>query len=167
VLCLINHADTAAVITARPTKYTQLKKSDWVVQNAANSGVGRSLMAIARARGLRTINFVRRNELINELKAAGGDVVLVDQPGAVEEALRFVDDGAVRLGVDGIGGQSTSTLAQTLSVGGVLVCAWQCRCPFRPDTLCDMQVRPPVTSGTDCSIGKMALPPGIEPGYAD
>jgi NADPH:quinone reductase-like Zn-dependent oxidoreductase len=109
---------TAALILS---EYIQLKKGEWVVQNAANSGVGRSLIAIARARGLRAINFVRRGELVNELKAAGGDVVLADQPGAVEEALRFVGDGSVRLGVDGTGGQSSSTLAQALSPGGLLV----------------------------------------------
>jgi NADPH:quinone reductase-like Zn-dependent oxidoreductase len=109
---------TAALILS---EYTQLKKGDWVVQNTANSGVGRSLIAIAKARGLRTINFVRRDEVVNELKAAGGDVVLVDQPGAVEEALRLVGDGSVRLGVDAIGGQATNTLLQTLSPGGVLV----------------------------------------------
>jgi NADPH:quinone reductase-like Zn-dependent oxidoreductase len=109
---------TAALILS---EFTRLKKGDWVVQNSANSGVGRSLIAIAKARGLRTINFVRRGGLINELKAAGGDVVLIDQPGAVEEALRFVGDGAVRLGVDGVGGQSTTTLAQVLSAESVLV----------------------------------------------
>ena len=31
-----------------------LKPGDWVVQNAANSGVGRSLIAIARTRGIKT-----------------------------------------------------------------------------------------------------------------
>jgi len=53
-----------------------------VVQNSANSGVGRSLIAIAKARGWRTINFIRRQEFLKELKAAGGDIVLVDEPGA-------------------------------------------------------------------------------------
>src|SRR6476646_7362590 len=74
-----------------------------------------------RARSLRTINFVRRQELLKELKAAGGDIVLVDEPGAVEEALRLVGDGSVRLGVDAIGGSATATLVQALSPGGVLV----------------------------------------------
>jgi D-arabinose 1-dehydrogenase-like Zn-dependent alcohol dehydrogenase len=46
-----------------------LKPGDWVVQNAANSGVGRSLIAIAKARGIKTINLVRRPELIPELQA--------------------------------------------------------------------------------------------------
>jgi hypothetical protein len=71
--------------------YVSMKPGDWVVQNSANSGVGRSLIAIAGARGLRTINFVRRRELLKELKAAGGDIVLVDEPGAVEEALGLVE----------------------------------------------------------------------------
>jgi NADPH:quinone reductase-like Zn-dependent oxidoreductase len=92
-----------------------------VVQNSANSGVGRSLIAIAKARSLRTINFVRRQELLKELQAAGGDIVLVDEPGAAEEALRLVGDGSVRLGVDAIGGVATATLVQALSPGGVLV----------------------------------------------
>jgi NADPH:quinone reductase-like Zn-dependent oxidoreductase len=37
-----------------------LRPGDWVAQNAANSGVGRSLIAIAKARGLKTLNVVRR-----------------------------------------------------------------------------------------------------------
>jgi NADPH:quinone reductase-like Zn-dependent oxidoreductase len=70
---------------------------------------------------LRTINFIRSQELLKELKAAGGDIVLVDEPGAAAEALRLVGDGSVRLGVDAICGVAASTLVQTLSPGGVLV----------------------------------------------
>ena len=115
---LSGNPPTAALIL---TEYTQLKPGDWVVQNSANSGVGRSLIAIAKARSLRTINFVRRQALLKELQVAGGDIVLVDEPGAAEEALRLVGDGSVRLGVDAIGGAATATLVQTLSSGGVLV----------------------------------------------
>jgi NADPH:quinone reductase-like Zn-dependent oxidoreductase len=115
---LSGNPPTAALIL---TEYTQLKPGDWVVQNSANSGVGRSLIAIAKARSLRTINFVRHQELLKELKAAGGDIVLVDEPGAVEEALGLMGDGSVRLDVDAIGGVATATLVQALSPGGVLV----------------------------------------------
>ena len=59
---LSGNPPTAALILS---EYTHLKPGDWVVQNSANSGVGRSLIAIAKARGLRTINFVRRRELLN------------------------------------------------------------------------------------------------------
>ena len=91
-----------------------------MVQNSANSGVSRSLIAIAKARGLRTINIVRRQELLKELEAAGGDSVLIDEPGAAKEALQLVGDSAVRLGVDAIGGVATATLIQILSLRGVL-----------------------------------------------
>jgi NADPH:quinone reductase-like Zn-dependent oxidoreductase len=36
------------------SEYVDLKSGDWVVQNAANSGVGRWVIALAKARGLRT-----------------------------------------------------------------------------------------------------------------
>jgi NADPH:quinone reductase-like Zn-dependent oxidoreductase len=40
---------TAALILS---EYADLKPGDWVVQNAGNSGVGRSLIAIAKLRGI-------------------------------------------------------------------------------------------------------------------
>jgi len=43
--------------------------------------------AIAKLRGIRTISLVRRPEVIDELKAAGPDVVLMDEPAAVEDAV--------------------------------------------------------------------------------
>src|SRR6266481_1296786 len=64
---------------------TDLKPGDWVVQNAANSGVGRSLIAVAKARGLKTINVVRRPEVIPELEAIGADGVVVDDDRAIDK----------------------------------------------------------------------------------
>src|SRR5258708_24116571 len=58
-----------------------LKAGDWIVQNAANSGVGRSLIAIAKARGMKTIHLVPPPEPIPELQAVGGDLVVVDEDG--------------------------------------------------------------------------------------
>jgi NADPH:quinone reductase-like Zn-dependent oxidoreductase len=109
---------TAALILS---EYADLKPGDWVVQNAGNSGVGRSLSAIAKLRGIRTISLVRRPELIDELKAAGADVVLMDDPAAIEEAMRIICKGSIRLAVDSVGGDATATLVQLLSDRGVLV----------------------------------------------
>jgi len=107
---------TAALILS---EYADLKPGDWVVQNGGNSGVGRSLIAIAKQRGIRTISLVRRPELIGELEAAGADLPLVDEPVAVEKAAREVGEGSVRLAVDSVGGDATATLM--LSDRGVLV----------------------------------------------
>jgi NADPH:quinone reductase-like Zn-dependent oxidoreductase len=61
---------TAALLLS---EFVSLKPGDWVIQNAANSGVGRWVIAFAQARGLKTLNIVRRTELVDEIKALGAD----------------------------------------------------------------------------------------------
>ena len=58
--------------------YVQLQPGDWLIQNAANSAAGRAVIQISHELGYRTVNLVRRPELIDELRQAGGDVVLFD-----------------------------------------------------------------------------------------
>src|SRR5438094_30073 len=98
-----------------------LRPGDWVAQNAANSAVGRSLIAIAKARGLKTLNFVRRLELVPELQAVGGDLVIVDQSGAVDKIRATIGDARVPLGIDGVAGKAAATIAGVLSHSGTLV----------------------------------------------
>jgi NADPH:quinone reductase-like Zn-dependent oxidoreductase len=100
---------------------SDLKRGDWVVQNAANSGVGRSLIAIAKTRGIKTINLVRRPELIRELQAIGGDLVVVDEDGALDEIRAAVGNGRVPLAIDGVAGKSSATIAGALSEHGIFV----------------------------------------------
>jgi NADPH:quinone reductase-like Zn-dependent oxidoreductase len=100
---------------------SDLKLGDWVVQNAANSGVGRSLIAIAKARGIKTINLVRRPELVLELQAIGGDVTVVDEKGGLDEIKAAVRNGRVQLAVDGVAGKSSAVIAGALSVHGTFV----------------------------------------------
>jgi NADPH:quinone reductase-like Zn-dependent oxidoreductase len=109
---------TAALLLS---EFVDLKPGDWVVQNCANSGVGRAVIAIAKGRGLRTVNFVRRQEQVAEIEAAGGDIVLVDENDATERVQEMVGDGAVRLALCGISGVATARLVSALSSGGSLV----------------------------------------------
>src|SRR5439155_15532499 len=60
------------------TDIVKLPPGSWVIQNGANSGVGRAIIAIAKSLGLRTVNVVRRHEVITDMKELGGDVVVVD-----------------------------------------------------------------------------------------
>src|SRR5258708_38322754 len=62
------------------TEYVTLPPGAWVIHNSANSGVGRALIGIAKSLGLKTVNVVRRDDVVAEIKAIGGDVVLVDGP---------------------------------------------------------------------------------------
>ena len=50
--------------------YVALQPGDWVIQDAANSGVGTNLIRLAKADGIRTVNVVRRSSLS---AAAAGD----------------------------------------------------------------------------------------------
>ena len=109
---------TAALLLS---EYVDLKPGEWVVQNAANSGVGRWVIAFAKTRGLKTVNIVRRPELVAELKAFGGDVVVVDSPDVSERIKAAVGQAELRLALDGVSGPATSVLAATLSRRGTLV----------------------------------------------
>src|SRR5499426_542962 len=62
------------------TDIVALKPGDWVIQNVANSAVGRLVIALARQRGIKTVNVVRRDSLFAELGALGADVCVVDGP---------------------------------------------------------------------------------------
>jgi NADPH:quinone reductase-like Zn-dependent oxidoreductase len=103
------------------SEFVDLKSGDWVVQNAANSGVGRWVIAFAKLRGLRTVNIVRRPELVDELKVIGGDVVVVDSPDVAARIREAVGQDVLHLALDGVSGPATGVLASTLSPGGTLV----------------------------------------------
>jgi NADPH:quinone reductase-like Zn-dependent oxidoreductase len=109
---------TAALLLS---EYVDLKPGEWVVQNAANSGVGRWVIAFAKTRGLKTVNIVRRPELVAELQAIGGDVVVVDSPDVSERIKAAVGQAELRLALDGVSGPATGVLAATLSPRGTLV----------------------------------------------
>jgi NADPH:quinone reductase-like Zn-dependent oxidoreductase len=101
--------------------YVDLNRGDFVVQNAANSGVGRWVIAFAKARGLKTVNIVRRAELVTDLQAAGGDVVVVDGPEVTKEIKNAVGSARIRLALDGVSGPATGVLASLLAPDGTLV----------------------------------------------
>src|SRR2546421_8408174 len=101
--------------------YVDLARGDWLVQNAANSAAGRAVIQIAHELGFKTVNIVRRAELIDELRAEGGDVVLVDGENLREEVKAATTGAPIRLGLNAVGGESALRLANCLAFGGTLV----------------------------------------------
>ena len=101
--------------------YVDLKKGDWLIQNAANSAAGRDVIQIARELGYKTVNVVRRAELVDELRAEGGDVVLVDGDKLRDEVKSATGGAPIRLGLNSVGGDSALRLANCLAPGGTLV----------------------------------------------
>src|SRR6266567_480513 len=101
--------------------YVQLQKGDWLIQNAANSAAGRAVIQIAHELGYKTVNVVRRAELIDELHADGGDVVLVDGENIRDEVKAATNGAPIRLGLNAVGGDSALRLANCLAAGSTMV----------------------------------------------
>ena len=102
------------------TDIVTLKPGDWLIQNVANSAVGRLLIPLARARGVKTMNVVRRESLFNELKALGADACVVDGPDLAEAVKAQTGGGPIRLGLDAVSGRATARLSACLGEGGVV-----------------------------------------------
>src|SRR3984893_12577074 len=103
------------------TDFVTLAPGTWVIQNSANSGVGRALIAIAKSLGLKTVNVVRREDVVAEIKAIGGDVVLVDGPDLAKRVAAETGKAPIALAADGVGDISTANLLQYLAEKGVHV----------------------------------------------
>lgn len=103
------------------TQHVELEPGAWVIQNAANSGVGRALIQIAKARGLKTLNFVRRPELIAELHDLGADMVVLDNDEGLLSAKTMLQGENVQIAANAVGGDSAIRLMDLLSPEGMMV----------------------------------------------
>jgi trans-2-enoyl-CoA reductase len=101
--------------------FVDLKGGDWVIQNVANSAVGRLLIVLAHQRGLRTVNVVRRAELAAELKQLGADLVIVDDDDLARRVERETGGAPIRLGIEAIGGAATGRIVECVATDGTVV----------------------------------------------
>jgi NADPH:quinone reductase-like Zn-dependent oxidoreductase len=102
-------------------EFVSLEPGDWVIQNAANSGVGAYLVQLAKLRGLRSINIVRRESALAAVRDLGGDIVLVDGDKLAKRVAEATGGARIKLGIDAVGGGATDRLAAALGDGAVLV----------------------------------------------
>ena len=103
------------------TSFVELKQGQWIVQSAANSAVGGYVIQLAKQRGLKTVNVVRREGLAEELMAKGADVVLVDGPDLTARIARATGNEPVNLALDPVGGDTYTRLTNSLGYGGTIV----------------------------------------------
>jgi NADPH:quinone reductase-like Zn-dependent oxidoreductase len=91
-----------------------------IVQNAGNSAVGRCVIQLARESGIRTISFVRRRELIDELRELGGSMaeVFPDDEQGLAAAKSALGGAMASLAFNAVGGDSALRLMKLLSEGG-------------------------------------------------
>lgn len=105
------------------TDIVPVQAGEWVIQNVANSAVGRLLIRQAKARGLKTVNVVRRASLFAELKALGADACVVDGPNLEAQVKAATGGAPIRLGIDAVAGEATGRIAECLADNGT-VCTY-------------------------------------------
>jgi trans-2-enoyl-CoA reductase len=101
--------------------FVSLRPGEWLIQNAANSAAGQCVIQIARELGYKTVNVVRRPELVEELRTLGGDVVLVDGENLRDEVAAATARAPIRLALNSVGGENALRVAKTLASDGTMV----------------------------------------------
>lgn len=120
--------EVAAQLIAMPfsaislLEFLQVERGDWMIQNAANGAVGKTLATFAEARGVHVVNLVRRDAGVDELAALGIDhAVSTAREGWKKTVRTIVADAPIRAAVDSIGGRASDDLMELLGENGVLV----------------------------------------------
>ena len=101
--------------------FVALPPGDWLIQNAANSGAGQCVIQIAHELGYKTVNVVRRPELVDELRSLGADVVLVDSESLRDEVAEATGKAPIRLALNAVGGENALRVAKCLASDGTMV----------------------------------------------
>lgn len=101
--------------------YVKLKPGDWVMQNAANSGVGTDVIKLARALDLNTVNVVRRKDLIKPMHDMGANVVVLEGPDLAKRVAAATGGAEIKLGLDAVAGCAVQAMAECLAPGAKIV----------------------------------------------
>ena len=126
---------TAALLLS---EFVGLRPGEWVIQNAGNSAVGLYLVQLARDRGYRTVNVVRREDAVSVVRETGGDVVLIDGEDLAPRVALATEGAHIRLGIDAVGGAATGHLADCVCESATLVSYGRMSgepCAVQPDAL--------------------------------
>ncbi len=120
--------EAAAQLIAMPFSAIALLDSlkvgegEWLVQTAANGAVGKIMVSLAKARGLKLLNLVRRAEAVDELKALGAEHVLcTSEAGWLEQAKALLGEAGAISAIDSVGAELGMDLAALLGQDGEYV----------------------------------------------
>lgn len=100
----------------------KLEPGEWIVQNGANSAFGRWVIEHAKARGIRTVNVVRRAAQCMPLRKLGADVAIADGPELGKRVKAATRGASIRLALDAVGGGATTRMTSCVDHGGTVVC---------------------------------------------
>ncbi|QKX60152.1 uncharacterized protein TRUGW13939_07295 [Talaromyces rugulosus] len=107
---------------------------EWLIQNGANSGVGRAAIQLARVWGINTLNIIREREDAAETEALKQDLYSLGATAVITEAellskefkpmvneLTHKGKQPIRLGLNCVGGKNAAAIAKVLAPDSHLV----------------------------------------------
>lgn len=102
-----------------------LNEGQWLLQTGATTQVGRLVIQLARRRGSRTINVVRREDARDELEALGADEVLVATAASDARSFRKrvfeITGGGAHGALDAVAGKLGGLAARALAEGATML----------------------------------------------
>uniref|UniRef100_A0A915AXK8 Enoyl-[acyl-carrier-protein] reductase, mitochondrial n=1 Tax=Parascaris univalens TaxID=6257 RepID=A0A915AXK8_PARUN len=107
-------------------EFVDLNPGDYIIQNCADSSVGRCVILLAKEWGYKTINTVwdrpGADESMKKLKELGADYVFTDEEFA-KEGKKTVKGfkAAIKLALNGVGGPSVQRITSVLAKGASVV----------------------------------------------
>ncbi|CAK9222438.1 unnamed protein product [Sphagnum troendelagicum] len=97
----------------------QVPKGEYVIQSAAASVTGRMFIQLAKHKGIKTVNLVRRDSQIEELKAIGADEVINYTKEDVVDRVKQLTGGKLAYaGIDCVCGDMTQLVASSVRTSG-------------------------------------------------
>ncbi|MEZ6124272.1 MAG: zinc-dependent alcohol dehydrogenase family protein [Planctomycetaceae bacterium] len=103
------------------TKFAELQPGDWIIQSAPLGSVGQCVVQLAKQRGIRTINVVRRPGAIADVLRSGGDIALEGSDNLPDAVRSQIGHDRLTLALDAVAGAQLDLLARTLNEGGCIV----------------------------------------------
>ena len=101
-------------------EFLEVESGQWVIHNAANGAVGKSLAMLAAARGVKTINLVRSSDALTELEALDiKNNINTSDDDWKEQVKAIIGDDKISAAVDSVGGEDSGNLLSLLGHGGV------------------------------------------------
>ena len=102
-------------------RYVSLMPGDWIGLTAANAAMGQYIIALAKLAGVKTLNVVRREEAAEQVRAWGGDRVVLHGDNLHKDIEEALDGKKLSLILDMVGGTPVGELAKSLKPGGSIV----------------------------------------------
>jgi len=120
--------ETAAQLFVNPfTAYAMVKESgvqpgEWLMLTAAGSAFGKMVIQLCKMEGIRTIATVRRNDLTDELKSLGADVVInTEEESLTRRVMELTDNKGVPCVLEAVAGKTAASALNCIKTGGKML----------------------------------------------